>query len=91
MERLVGIEPTYVQSRILLPNPIGHRRIVHRLSHTWAVHVVIRLCQSEVLNTLIPLPGYLFSPRARLLLGLHVLGSLFNFSRVFHSSVTSTE
>ena len=81
MERLVGIEPTYVQTRILLPNPIGHRRIVCRLSHTWAVHDEYRL-ETVVLNTLIPLPSYLFSPRARLLLGLHVLGSLFNFSRV---------
>ena len=74
MERLVGIEPTYVQSRILLPNPIGHRRIVYRLSHTWAVHDKYRL-ETVVLNTLFPLPSYLFSPRARFLLGLHVLGS----------------
>lgn len=32
--------------------------------------------ETVVLNTLIPLPSYLFSPMARLLLGLHVLGSL---------------
>lgn len=32
--------------------------------------------ETVVLNTLIPLPSYLFSPRARLPLGLHVLGSL---------------
>ena len=32
--------------------------------------------KDAVLDTLIPLPSYLFSPRARLLLGLHVLGSL---------------
>ena len=32
--------------------------------------------KDAVLDTLIPLPSYLFSPRARLLLGLHVSGSL---------------
>ena len=32
--------------------------------------------KDAVLDTLIPLPSYLFSPRARLLLGLHVLGSV---------------
>ena len=32
--------------------------------------------KDAVLDTLIPLPSYLLSPRARLLLGLHVVGSL---------------
>lgn len=41
-----------------------------------------KMKKDAVLDTLIPLPSYLFSPRARLLLGLHVSGSLFNFSRV---------
>ena len=48
------------------------------------------LCSTKtvVLNTLIPLPSYLFSPRARLLLDLHVSGSVFktNSYRTVHGS-----
>ena len=39
--------------------------------------------KDAVLDTLIPLPSYLLSPRARLLLGLHVSGSVFKICGEF--------
>ena len=42
-----------------------------------------KMKKDAVLDTLIPLPSYLFSPRARLLLGLHVSGSLFKICGEF--------